>query len=80
MGNVTETTRRGVAFGRLYFAATGIVLLGIGVASLWFFDAPAKWLSGALVVPGLVSLLYAFSKPGHAVAASARTLLEDFDE
>jgi hypothetical protein len=80
MGTVTESTSRGVAFGRLYFAAIGIALLGIGGASLWFFDAPAKWLSGSLVVPGFVSLLYAFSKPGHAVADSARTLLEDFDE
>ena len=80
MGNVPETTGRGVVFGRLYFVAMGVALLGIGVASLWFFEGPAKWLTGSLVVPGFVSLLYAFSKSGNAVADSARTLLEDFDE
>jgi len=78
MSDIPEFTKRGIAFGRLYFAAAGVIFVGIGIAMLIAWESPEKWLGIVAIASGLAGLLYSISKPGKNVAHSAQTLTEDF--
>jgi hypothetical protein len=80
MSNVPEFTKRGVFFGRLFFALFATLLLVVGVLVLLYFAAPANWFGAIFIVAALLGFTYAMSKPGKDVANSAKTLVEDFDE
>lgn len=81
MSDAPEYTKRGVAFGRMYFAVLGIVFLGIGVMAFVTQEPPINWILGGIgVVSGIAGLIYSSSQPGRNVAHSAKTLIEDFDE
>ncbi len=80
MSNMPEFTKRGVFFGRIFFALFGALLLVIGVLMLLYFAAPWNLVGAMFIVAGLLGFFYAMSKPGNDVASSAKTLVEGFDD